>query len=249
MLINIDRFSRCVVSNYTPFCLQIEVSGNLNITKTIQTYAGMIQKLNDKSEPLYMLDEKEETTQDKIITKWEEKPQVVKILDQDGNFKEDTIVKKIPVEWINNEPVMISKYTNKIIEFKDDPSAFNLDDIVTAKYRNILEKSTYDYIIAQEFIEQNIDVSDKDHAANIGVGFVQLLPKGQAKTHEIELDEATSIFQLLSYEGSAAVEIYINNVKVQNNKVLLPDKTNKIVITFKNPTDRDIILNAYSIGY
>lgn len=126
---------------------------------------------------------------------------------------------------------------------------FTLDDIVTAKYRNILEKSSCDYIIAQEFIDQGINIKDEHHAANTGIGFIQLLPKGQAKTYLIELDEVVNTIELLLYEGDPQVELYVNDVKVENNKVSLSSKTSSITVTFKNPTDKALLINAYALGY
>lgn len=249
MQVYIDKISRSVVYSPTPFTMAFDVPDNL--TKSVKVQKGVKHKENELKQRLYKTQDTpfKETIDPITVIKYEEKEVTNHYIDINGIPHDDKVINKVPIEWLNNDPVIVPNMVDEVIRFLDSSSSFTIDDLITAKYRGILEKSSYEFIIASEFIEQNINVLDKDHSANIGIGFVQLLPKGQAKINEVELDAAANVFEVLSYEGSAAVEIYINDVKAQNNKVLLQSKTNKIIITFKNPTNRAIILNAYSIGY
>lgn len=253
MQIYIDKINNKVLTAPTSFTQTIDIPENL--TKEIKVYNGMIQKVNDLKQRLYKPKDEpfQETIQETIeaitVIKYEEKEIVNSYYDSDGIEHNDKVITQVPVEWVDNEPIMIPNMISKTISFLDSPSSFTVDDLITAKYREVLEKSSYEFIIASEFIEQNINIKEVDHAANTGIGFIQLLPKGQAKTNLIELDAEASTLELLLYEGDPQVELYVNDVKVQNNKVSLSSKTNNIIVTFKNPTDKALLINAYALGY
>lgn len=249
MILNVDIFSKFVVIEATHSTIPIKIPDNLGISKNIQISMGYIQKTNENNQLLYKLDKDKETIDKITITKYKDKTIVNKVIDEKGGCHEENSIIQVPVEWVGNEPIMIPNMVDRHVKFLDNPNIFTLEDIITFKYRDILENSNYDYIIAQEFIEQNINTKDEHHTANIGVGFIQLLPKGQAKTESILLDEGVSTLELLLYEGNPEVELYVNDVKIQNNKVTLTSKTNNIIVTFKNPTDKALLINAYALGY
>lgn len=135
------------------------------------------------------------------------------------------------------------------VSFQQNAILFTLQEVLQAKYQDILDNSNYDYIIADMFLnEDDLDLTDINHSANTGVALVQLLPQGQVKTKDINLEVPSKDFELLEgvLEG---VDIYINDVKFINNKLSLVEDVGSVVIKFINTTDKFVNLKSYAIAY
>ncbi|ALB46202.1 hypothetical protein [Clostridium beijerinckii] len=236
MDINIDRATGKYSASQTALTYSITVNDDFSLSKIIEIKDGENQKINEEGNLLYLDSEGNETIESKIEVKTDE-------------GEEDDSIK-----WIDNTPIMIPKLTKKLITFAQDPTAFEVEEILQAKYKSLLEDTTHDYIshdyiLADIFLnEEDIDLTDKDHAANTGVAIMQLLPIGQAKTKTITLEAAVSSFELLELE-SAGVDVYINDVKFVNNKAVLSAVTSEVVIKFKNTANKAVDVKSYAIAY
>ncbi len=254
MDINIDRVEGKVVLSPSTLTFQIKVEDNFNTSKIIEVVEGQKQKTNEQGQLLYKTNIKEdgsydETTEAKIITKTEQREAVNKWTDEEGKEHSETVEVEEPIEWVDNEPVLIDNVVNKTITFEEDPTAFTAEEILKAKYQTLLDGSSYDFILADIFLnEDDINLGDKDHAANTGVAIMQLLPNGQAKTKSITLVNSANSFELLELEGNG-VDIYINDVKFVDNRAVLSAATNEVVIKFKNTTNKPADVKSYAIVY
>lgn len=252
--IYIDRVTGKVTLSPSPLTFIVNVEDNFNPSKIIEAQEGEKQKTDQQGKLLYKMNIGEngtysETTDSRIVTKYDDKEVENKWTNEDGKEHSETVTVQEPIEWIDNEPVMIPNIISKTITFAEDPTQFTVKEILKAKYQTLLENSSYDYILADIFLnEEDIDVTDKEHAANTGVAIMQLLPKGQAKTKSITLDNSASSFELLELEA-AGVDIYINDVKFINNKAILSAATNEVVIKFINTTDKAVDVKSYAIAY
>lgn len=232
MNVNIDRSTGRVVLSPSILAFQVRVDDNFNPSKTIEVVEGQI----------------EETTEVRSVTKSEPKEVVNKWSDDEGEHSETVIIQE-PVEWVDNELIFIDNIVNKTITFAEDPTAFTAEEILKSKYQSLLDNSSYDYILADTFLnEEDIDIEDKDHAANTGMAIMQLLSNGQARTKSITLANSASSFELLEPEGSG-VDIYINDVKFVNNKATLAAATSEVVIKFVNTTNKLVDVKSYAIAY
>lgn len=259
MNINIDRVTGKVVLSPSTLTFQVSVDDNFNPSKTIEVIEGQKQKTNEQGQLLYykqgieyggyIEDNCEETTEARTITKTESKEVINKRSDEDGTEHSEPVTIDEPVEWVDNEPVMVDNVISKTITFAEDPTQFTAEEILKAKYQSLLDSSSYDYILADIFLnEEDIDITDKDHAANTGVAIMQLLPNGQAKTKSITLANSTSIFSLLELECSG-VDVYVNDIKFVDNRAILSAATNEVVIKFKNTTNKLVDVKSYAIAY
>lgn len=211
-----------------------------------------------------VLDYIEEVTESKIATKYEtviiKQNQVTGtevVLDEETG--EEIEVDKIeevemeieqPVEWIDLDPVMIPNMVTKTFDLKSNYEVFTSEDILQAKYQFILDESQKDYILGDMFIDENdLDLSDEKHSANTGVALLQLLPKGQAKTKNIELIEPATDFKLLEFIADEGVEIYLSGKKFDNRILTLSNPVSSCTIKFVNTTDEPKNVKSYAIGY
>lgn len=177
----------------------------------------------------------------------------------DGETGEEIEVDKIeeveveiqnPVEWIDLEPIMIPNMVSKTYDLKSNCSIFTGEEILQAKYQHILEESQKDYIIGDMFIDEtDLDLEDEKHSANTGLAILQLLPKGQAKTKNIELSVDTKEFKLLEFVADEGVEIYLSGKKFTDEKLTLPNSVSSCTIKFVNTTDKPKSVKSYAIGY
>lgn len=231
MNINIDRATGKYSAFQTALTYSINVDDNFSLTKEIQFQDGEMQKTNEEGKLLYLDSEGNETIESKIEVKTDE--------DEGENV----------AKWIDNTPIIIPNLIKKSITFAEDPTVFEVEEILQAKYKSLLENTTYDYILADIFLnEEDIDLADKGHLANTGVAIMQLLPNGQTKTKTITLEAAVSSFELLELE-SAGVDVYINDVKFVDNKAVLSAATNEVVIKFKNTANKAVDVKSYAIAY
>lgn len=258
MNIYIDRITERVVNQPSRLTFEISVDDNFSLTKTIKVIEGEKQKTDDKDELLYKTKSHDEegfeiwieTTESRTITKTEGKEVVNKWTDEENVEHSETIIVQEPIEWIDNEPIMIPNIVNKIINFIDNPLEFTVEEIIHEKYKNMLEESTYDYILADIFLNKDdIDLNNKDHSANTGVAILQLLPNGQAITKEITLETSANIFNLLEFNADPGVDIYINDTKFTDNKAVSNAPLNSCIIKFVNTTNKSKMVKSYAVAY
>lgn len=254
MDINIDRVEGKVVLSPSALTFQVSVEENFNPSKIIETTEGKIQKTNSEGQLLYKTNIKEdcsfeETIESKTVTKTESKEVTNKWIDEENVEHYETVEVEEPIEWVDNEPIFIDNIVNKTITLAEDPTQFTAEEILKAKYQTLLDNSSYDFILADIFLnEDDIDLEDKNHAANTGVAIMQLLAGGQAKTKAITLTDLASSFELLELESSG-VDIYINDVKFVNNKATVSAAIDTVVIKFVNTTNKPADVKSYAIAY
>jgi len=150
----------------------------------------------------------------------------------------------------NSDPILEKKYVAKSVKLEDNPEVFSLEEIVNAKYKDILEASSNDYVIADIFVDENdLDLSDPQHSANTGYGILQLLPNGQAVTKLINQEAPASLFNLLEFDADPGVELYVNDIKFIENKATFTEPISSCTIKFLNTTNKPKMVRAYAIGY
>ncbi|AZV57912.1 hypothetical protein [Clostridium sp. AWRP] len=255
--IYVGRFSGKVISSPSPACITIQVDDNFDCEKVIEVQQGEKQKTDDKGNLLYLdknklnvQDNPTETADSRDVTKTEDKQVTNKWVDDKGVEQSKTITVQEPVECYDNEPVMIPNMVDTIIKYSTNPQEFTLDEILEAKYKTILENSQEDNIIADMFIEESdIDLTNKDHKANTGIGIMELLPNGQVVTKSISLAKSTSIFTLLEFNTDAGVDICINNTRFVNGTITLASAVDNVTIKFVNTTNMHKVIKSYAIGY
>lgn len=163
----------------------------------------------------------------------------VQVLDHIEEVIEDT-----------GEPIMIPNMVAKYVNIKDNPEFFTAQEIVLAKFQSILDSSQKDYILADSFLsEEDIDLTDANHTANTGIGLLQLLPNGQAKTLTISLETPTANFELLELIADSGVDVYLSGKKFVDNKLTLTSPISNCTIKFVNTTNKPKLVKSYAIGY
>lgn len=250
----------------TPLSYEINVPDSIIITKNIIVLDGLKHKTNENGELLYMKPTEDSYLEVSYQTEpilWEtiEIPNIELVpetiendngeLVETGNMIEvQNGIKEVdvPVEYSTYEPVMVDNEVVKMISFTSDPTSFTIDDIIEAKCNYILKNNDYSYIISDWFINSDkLDLTDIQ--ANTGVRMLQLLPNGYAKTIEIELATAWSMFEIFGLDIEEGIDVYINDVKFVDNQVILEEDVDKVVIKFVNTTDKFKNVNSYIIGY
>ena len=148
------------------------------------------------------------------------------------------------------EPIMLPNIVNVEYDLKSNYKVFNGQDILEAKYQHLLEESQNDYIVADMFInESDLDLADPKHTANTGVAYLELMPRGQAKTQTITLATPSTEFTILDFVAEEGVEIYLSGKKFTNNVLTLVSPITNCTIKFVNTTDTPKIVTSYAIGY
>lgn len=210
-----------------------------------------------------VLDYIEEVVEPRIATKYEtvtvKQYQTVTETVEDEMTGEEVEVERLeeieveveqPVEWLELEPIMIPNMVMRTFDLKTNFERFDVEDILHAKYQHILEESQKDYIIGDMFIDEtDLDLEDEKHSANTGLAILQLLPKGQAKTKNIELSVDTKEFKLLEFVADKGVEIYLLGKRFADEKLTLPNSVSSCTIKFVNTTDKPKSVKSYAIGY
>ena len=74
-------------------------------------------------------------------------------------------------------------------------------------------------------------------------------PQGKVKLKALPLEEPARIFELLNSEIPEGINIYINDMKLNNNRVMLPANTDSCVVKFENTTNKYLDVKSYCIAY
>jgi hypothetical protein len=263
MFIYIDRTTGKASSSQSTLTYAITVPEDFTLSKTTEVQEGDKQKANGQGQLLYYASEEVqtesesywqktvvETNEARTVTKTEPREVTNTYTDEEGKEVTTTVTVDEPTEWIDNEPVMIANMVEKTISIVDNPEEFTAEEIIIAKFKNLLEASSCDHILADIFLnEDDINLQDAEHKANTGIAIMQLLPNGQAKTKEITIETSATAFTLLEFITDDGVDIYINDIKVINNQAILPESTDKCTIKFFNTTDKPKLVKSYAIGY
>jgi len=257
MIVYVDRFKGKVTYSPSPACINIQVDDDFDCEKVIQVQQGEIQKKDNNGNLLYLDTNKldtqgnpTETIESRVVTKTEPKEVINKWVDEKGAEQSQTVTIQEPVEWYDNEPVMIPNMVDTTVKYSTNPTEFTLDEILEAKYKTILENSQEDNILADMFLnESDLDLTNVNHKANTGVGILKLLPNGQAVTKSITLAKSTSTFTLLEFSTDKGVDIYINDTKFAGGTVTLASAVDNCTIKFVNTTNKLKNVKSYAIGY
>jgi hypothetical protein len=244
----------------TPFTIALEIPDDLQVTKVVEYQDGTKHKKNDQDQPLYkdnvVVDpETQEETYDEVTEKskaveWEDKDIVEKHVGDDGTITEVDRVIQVPTKFEELDPVIVPNMLHKSVRLKEEPTEFTLDEILNAKYLEVLNQTEMDYILADIFLsEDDIDLKDESHKANTGKAIVQILPQGQVKTKNIQLASATDTFKLLELNVDDGIEIYIAGKKFVDGIVDLSTPIESCTIKFLNTTDKPKMAFSYAIGY
>ena len=259
MNINIDRITGRVTPLQSPLTYTIDVVDSFLLSKAVEVTEGTKQKTNEQGQLLYktdiiVVDEVGETwietTESKKPTKFERYEKTITVTDEEGNQNSQIVTVKIPVEFEDLDPVMIDNIILKVVNIKDNPEEFTAQEVLEAKYLDILNASNKSNIIADIFLnESDIDLNDINHSANTGVAMLELLPHGQAKTKSISLEIASKDFELLEFDAPKTVDIYISGQRVENGKVSLANTVSTCTIKFVNTSNKKAIIKGYAIAY
>lgn len=164
--------------------------------------------------------------------------------------KQVTEVVQVPDEFEENEPIMIPVYKEVEVDIFSRPEEFEISDVLLVKYEQDLAETKYNYILADMFInDEDIDFDYEEHAANTGAFVCCIHPQGKVQLKELALEAPARIFELLNSEIPEGINIYINDYKLNNNKVMLPTNTETCVIRFENTTDKYLDVRSYCIAY
>lgn len=243
----------------TPFNMSINAPEKYNIFKVIQVENGNIHKINQLGQLLFkdniIVDEfsgeetfSEVTEKIKVLS-YEDKVFKYNVMD-DGNQKEILQTSSVPNEWIELEPIMIPNLVSKSISLLDFPEEFSAEEVLTEIYQKLLDETELDGILADIFLSENdIDLSSNTHAAHTGPGFVQLLPGGQCKLKQTDIEASAKYFKIIEFKADEGVEIYLAGKKFENSILELNDPIESSTIKFVNTTNKLKNVYSYAIGY
>ena len=124
---------------------------------------------------------------------------------------------------------------NQLLEERDEAVR------IAQTYKQELEKVVIN--------DEDIDFDYEEHAANTGAFVCCIHPQGKVQLKELALEAPARIFELLNSEIPEGINIYINDYKLNNNKVMLPTNTETCVIRFENTTDKYLDVRSYCIAY
>ena len=146
-------------------------------------------------------------------------------------------------------PCMVEVFKKVSKELISNPECFDIYEVLNEVYLNAIDKSQYDYIVADIFLNEE-DLDLEKSFANTGVGILQLPPKGYAVTKPIVLEQASKTFKVVDLEPlPTGITMYINTKKVVNGEVTLANATSKLTIKFTNTTDKYLDIKSYTILY
>jgi hypothetical protein len=245
--IYIERGEGKVVLSPSPLTFTIDVEDNFASSKTIEVQEGEKQK-TENGIPLYLDADGNETSKSITITGYEEKEVTNTWFNEEGIEESETITVEEPTGYIDNKPIMVANMVRKTITFAENPNEFTAQEILNQKYSLLLDDTPYDFIQAGIFLNENkIDLTDI--MANTGYAIMQLLPYGYAKSKVLTLSDTVDRFQLLEF-CCDDVDLYVNDIKFDDSKVItLDEPTNEIIIRFQNTTDKYIDVKSYAIAY
>lgn len=146
-------------------------------------------------------------------------------------------------------PCMIEVFKKVTKDIIHHPECFNINEVLGEVYLNAVDKSQYDYIVADIFLNEE-DLDLEKSFANTGVGILQLPPKGYAVTKPIHLEQASKTFKVVNLEPlPEGISMYINTKKVVNGEVTLANATSKLTVKFANTTNKYLDIKSYTILY
>lgn len=257
----------------SPFYIVIEVPDGFNLTKVVDVEDGIKQKINELGELLFkddiLVDEETgietftEVIDQKKVISFEEKefeyksPIYENVEDSEGEIQSvlKEIVKwtqkaDVPTGYIELDPVMIPAFKKKMISILSDPNYFTADEVLENLYQDLLDETELDGILADVFLsEDDIDLDSKAHAADTGPGFVQLLPGGQCKLKQTNIEASAKYFKIIEFRADPGVEIYLAGKKFENGIIELSDPIESGTIKFVNTTGERKNIYSYAIGY
>ena len=144
-------------------------------------------------------------------------------------------------------PCMIEVFKKVTKELISSPECFHINEVLESVYLDTVDNSSYDYIVADMFLDEN-DLDLEKSFANTGVGILQLPPKGYAVTKPIQLEQASNLFKVIA-EVPSGISIYVNTKKVVDGVASLTNATSKITLKFTNTTDKYLDVKSYTILY
>lgn len=137
----------------------------------------------------------------------------------------------------------------------DNPSVFNLDDIVEAKSQRIVSQSNFSNIILyEELQEKNLSIELASNLAHTGIKMISILPGGQIRTNRIQLPVSVEKVEVY-YEADEEIVIEVGQTAssfspVLNGVATFAEPTSNFYIRFKNEsleTTRNI--RSYGLLY
>ena len=146
-----------------------------------------------------------------------------------------------------DRPVMVENLAWVSKDLIHNPECFSIHEVLREMYLNIVNNSTYDYIIGEMFLSEDDIELDKSFA-NTGVGIVQLPPKGNVQFKPIELEAPSNKFKVVS-DIPEGMTMYINGKKIKDGLVELSSVTTSIKVKFYNSTGNFLDVNAFTILY
>ncbi len=175
-----------------------------------------------------------------------------------SNVNKGNIISGIPFSvysGVNPSPVSLLEVvdTPEIIStpyiFPEDYSMFNIDDVVSQYYMNLLDSSTSTYLIGTDFNDlDDINVSLSTYKVlelrNVILGPDDVLILNTVKP---TVSTGVNYFKLL-YINNNDLEVYVNS-NLLDDSYLYNSPISSINISIKNPTERNILLNSLAIGY
>lgn len=248
MKVYIDKITKGVVLVPSPLTLEFEVPDTF--TKEVDVQKGFVQKKDSNNNLLYYKNEigLEETTESITVIEYIEVPRVITYVDSNGVSHTETIIEKVPSKWNDNKPVMIPNITKMIVDIKTYPLYFNLDDVATYKYTEMLKNSHCSNIAVSLFVYNDIDMSYASHNANTGIGVLEIAPKGAVKLKPITLNTVSNHFNLLE-NIDKNIEVYINDNLMVDSIYESVTNFNSIVVTLKNKSTNYTNVNSLVLGY
>lgn len=165
-------------------------------------------------------------------------------------YKEVTEIIQVPDEFEENTPVIVPGYKEVEVDILSRAEEFTIIELLEFIYQRELLDKKYNYILADMFInEDDVDLEYREHSANTGAFICSLLPHGKVQLKELELETKAKTFEIIMSEIPTGIDVYINDVKFINSKVMLPSNVDSCVIRFENTTDKPLDIKSYCIAY
>lgn len=121
----------------------------------------------------------------------------------------------------------------------DNPSVFNLDDIIEAKSKQIISQSSFsNMILFEELQEKNLSVELASNLAHTGIKMISILPGGQIRTNKIQLPHSVERVEVYcEADENIVIEVGQNATNfspLSNGIAIFSQPTNSFYIKFKN---------------
>lgn len=144
------------------------------------------------------------------------------------------------------QPVIEFDKVGKYYNFPSDYKMFNIDEIIKVYYQNKLEASDCTYGLGENFSYLKNILIHSSTFKSINRREIILSPGDHLKLKSENLASPSNTFKIL--DCNKDVSVYINDLEID---AILEFKKpiDKINISFKNNTNKDIILDNILIGY